>query len=89
MPEQLIEPLIALTGTIMMTLIGIIGAYGRLKVLEIERKIDYNTCVTDSVANGQREEIARLQTENERLVALVARLELLLEQHEKVRSADL
>ena len=88
MPEQLIEPLVALTGTVMMALIGIIGAYGRLKVLEIERKIDYNTRVTDSVANGQREEITRLQTENARLIALVTRLELLLEQHEKVRSAD-
>ena len=47
-----------------------------------------NTDLTEHVANGQRDEIARLQAENKRLLTLVARLELRLEQHEKARSAD-
>ena len=42
-----------------------------------------NTDLTEHVANGQRDEIARLHAENKELVARVARLELLLEQREE------
>lgn len=61
-------------------IISVLSVAATAAGIGLRAMLKQNTDLTEHVANGQRDEIARLHDENKRLLTLVARLEMLLEQ---------